>query len=199
MSKIDRWKKIFGSKSRQKVPVRVRGKTEQMTVTQSYRFSELKEQRETGAPAADRNPLQASAYGLQDASFRLFLSDEQLLQKAAAGFIRLYINARGLTGRWLRRNANGSTAESTVQTLTSGFLSLNAKSRRELADNGSTRVSVLEYVGSTDRATADIDSEMPAVMRALGADRILFCLQEPMAVARSEVVLLPPLVLSGSN
>ena len=55
MSKISLWKNIFGY--REKVAVKVGGKTELLTDTQSFRFSEISETRGSPKRPSYRNPL----------------------------------------------------------------------------------------------------------------------------------------------
>jgi hypothetical protein len=95
MPKIGQWKKILGNTEKPKTRVQVSGKAEAMTDTQSIRFEELTKRRDAGTPAADRNPLAESKYGLEDASFRLIITEDQLLHKAATGSISLFVDAVG--------------------------------------------------------------------------------------------------------
>ena len=195
MAKIGHWKRILGPTGKQKVLVSVGGKNARMTETQSYRFSELKEQRDAGSPAAIDNPLEESRYRLEDASFRLLISEDQLLQKAAAGSVRLYTNAEGLTGRW-QRGGDAGAEQSSFRTLKSGFLALTTKSCGELMNKGVTSVSVLCFYDMADPAATNIDDDTLATLNAWGRGRKQFCLREPILVDRDKVVLLGPLLVS---
>lgn len=195
MTRIGRWKRILGSTGKQKVLVNVAGKEARMTKTQSYRFSELSEQRGTSSQAASRNPLEESRYGLEDAAFRLLIGEDQLLRKAASGSVRLHTDAAGLTGRWQR--GDGATAvKSSLFALKSGFLALSAESCNELLQKGFTSISFLDFCSSADPAAANIDSDTLATLQAWGSGRKRFCLEEPVLVDRNKVVLLAPLLVS---
>ena len=195
MLKIARWKKILGHSEKQKVLVEVSGKTEVMTDTQSYRFEELTSSRDTEKVAADRNPLDDPHYKLQDAAFRLMITEDELLQKAAAGSIFLYVDSAGLQGHWRRRNAAGEIHESALKVSKSGLLALDQKTCKELATSGKAQVSSLHFRPRSDLSILNFDQETLATLIAWGGNR-QFCLQDPMQISRDEVLLLPPLVLS---
>ena len=107
MPKIGQWKKILGNTKKPKTRVQVSGKAEAMMDTQSIRFEELTKRRDAGTPAADRNPLAESKYGLEDASFRLIITEDQLLHKAATGSISLFVDAAGLSGPMAAQRCSG--------------------------------------------------------------------------------------------
>lgn len=195
MLKIAQWKKILGHSEKQKVLVEVSGKAEVMTDTQSYRFEELTSTRDTEKVAADRNPLDDPQYKLQDAAFRLMITEDELLQKAAAGSIFLYVDTAGLQGHWRRRNAAGEIHQSELKVSKSGLLALDQKTCKELAATGTAQVSTLHFRPRSDLSMLNIDQETLATLIAWGGNR-QFCLQDPMQIGREEVLLLPPLVLS---
>lgn len=198
MARIGQWKRILGQTGKQKVLVKVGGKHTPLTETQSYRFSELREQRAADSGATDCNPLQESRYSLEDASFRLMIDEDQLLQKAAAGSLCLYTNAEGLSGRW-QRDGDCDATQSTVRTLKSGFLALDVRSCRELANEGRTSVTVLHFDGAAESAASNVDLETLETLNAWGPGEKRFHLQEPFSVDRDSVVLLAPLLPSDSR
>ena len=92
MSKINRWKEIFGYTGKRKTPVRVGKKYEDMTGTQADRFDELKlPKRADSQPDASTAPRK-TRYALAEASDRLNVSEKHLLQEAASGSINLYVD-----------------------------------------------------------------------------------------------------------
>lgn len=197
MPKISQWRKILGHTEKQKVRVRVSGKAEVMTDTQSIRFEELTKKRDAGQPATDRNPLEESTYGLEDASFRLMITEDQLLQKAAAGSIDLYVDAAGLPGQWQRGDAAGEFIASPVMVLKTGLLALDQKSCQELAVAGSSPVSTLEYRSAPDPTALNIDPDTLATLLTWGCGDRRFRLSKPLRISRGEVLLLSPLVPPG--
>lgn len=86
MSKIGLWKNIFGH--REKVAVDVGGKTELLTETQSYRFSEISEQQDAPPGPSYSNPLEDIRYKLSDAAFRLMISEDEVLAKHGRAIVR---------------------------------------------------------------------------------------------------------------
>lgn len=193
MSKINRWKEIFGYAGKQKTRVRVGKKYEDMTGTQAYRFDELKQpERADSQPDASTAPRK-TRYALAEASDRLNVSEKHLLQEAASGSINLYVDVGGLKGRW-RRGANDSgSIVSSVQTLTSGYLALTSRSCNEMANFGSVNVLVLEFHCPPDPSAVDLDGETMAALSAWGDCEKYFCLREPLLVDRNKIVLLAPL------
>lgn len=196
MLKIAQWKKILGHSEKQKVLVEVSGKAEVMTDTQSYRFEELTSTRDAEKSVTERNPLDDPQYKLKDAAFRLMITEDELLQKAAAGSIFLYIDTAGLQGHWQRRNADGKIHESGMKVSKSGLLALDQKTCKELAASGSAQVSILHFRPRSDLSMLNIDPDTLATLIAWGGNR-QFCLQDPMRISRDEVLLLPPLVVSA--
>jgi hypothetical protein len=198
MSKINRWKEIFGYAGKQKTRVRVGKKYEDMTGTQAYRFDELKQpERADSQPDASTAPRK-TRYALAEASDRLNVSEKDLLQEAASGSVKLYVDVGGVKGRWRRgANASGSIVSS-VQTLTSGYLALTSRSCNEMANYGSVNVLVLEFHCPSDPSAVDLDRETMAALSAWGDCEKYFCLEEPLLVDRNKIVLLAPLpVLAG--
>lgn len=193
MSKINRWKEIFGYAGIQKTRVRVGKKYEEMTGTQAHRFGELTQpKRADSQPDASTAPRK-TRYALAEASDRLNVSEERLLQEAASGSVKLYVDAGGLKGRW-RRGANDSgSMVSSVQTLTSGYLALTSRSCSDMANFGSINVSVLEFRCPSDPSAVDLGRETMAALSAWGDCEKYFCLREPLWVDRNRIVLLAPL------
>lgn len=195
MSKIEHLKRILGRTGKQKVLVSVGGKDARMTETQSYRFSELNGQREAGSQSATDNPLEESRYRLEDAAFRLLISKEQLLQKAAAGAVRLYADAAGLTGQW-QRGDGADAVKSSIRPLRSGFLALSTQSCHEILQTGFASVSVLDFCSNADPAATDIDHDTLETLQAWGQGHKQFYLQQPVLVDRDKVFLMAPLLSS---
>ena len=196
MPKIGQWKNILSNTEKPKTRVQVSGKAEAMTDTQSIRFEELTKRRDAGTPAADRNPLAESKYGLEDASFRLIITEDQLLHKAATGSISLFVDAAGLSGQWQRSDTAGEILRSPEQALKSGLLALDQSSCEELSVAGITHVSTLDFSSTSDPAALNIDPDTMATLVAWGGNR-RFHLREALCIGRGEVLLLSPLALSG--
>ncbi len=192
MPKASRWKHIFGQ-TKPKVPVQVGDKAETMTVTQAYRFDELSEPGQEDAPPANQNPLDQSKYSLADAAFRLMVSEDDLLKRAASGVVKLYTNAAGLEGRWRRIGGDGKTLESSPRTLRCGYLELTALSCLELATHGGANVLVFELPNILDPSALELDAETLQELSAWGSEKKCFCVREPRRVSRDEIVLLAPL------
>ena len=110
MSKIGLWKSILGH--REKVAVKVGAKTEMLTDTQSFRFNEINETRDVSLRSAYRNPLEDSRYEIEDAAFRLMITVDEVLGRAAAGGLRLYVDVAGKSGHWARRDLKGNVSQS---------------------------------------------------------------------------------------
>lgn len=192
MSRANQWRKIFGHTEKQKV--RVGAKLEELTDTQAYRFEELTHANAGDSKTANGNPLEQSRYSLDEAAFRLMISEEDVLQRAVSGAIALFTGVAGFTGRWRRVASNGSAVESSVLTLRSGYLALTVGACRELIRHGATSVSILEFPNLSDPATAELDDETLTVLSAWGKQKKSFCVSEPQRVDRSRIVLLAPLV-----
>ena len=195
MSKIEHLKRILGRTGKQKVLVSVGGKDARMTETQSYRFSELNGQREAESQTAANNPLEESRYGIEDAAFRLFISEEQLLRMAADGSVRLYTDAAGLTGQW-QRGDGADAVKSSFRPLKSGFLALSTESCHELMETGITSVSALDFCSNADPAATNVDRDTLETLQAWGQGHKRFFLQQPILVDRDKVVLMAPLLVS---
>ena len=191
MSKAGLWKNIFGQK--EKVSVSVEGKTETMTRTQSLRFNELQETREPLVPAKYTNPLESSRYSLADAAFRLMLSENELLQKAADGQLRCYIDAAGLTGRWRKRAPNGEVTQSQPCTIATGLLRLRSRACQELEVNGHAEVTALDYCEKAGSADARLDDDTLMSLFGWGQGDKQFFPEKPLFISRDLVILLPPL------
>ncbi len=195
-------KNLFGRK--QKVLVDVGGKKEPMTATQSYRFSEIQEARspteqETGdirgtpEQGGYHNPLEQSRYTLEEAAFRLMISGDEIIQRAAKGGLRLYVDVGGVEGRWCRREPSGRVSQSSPGTIVSGLLRLRSKSCKQLAASGHASVATLDLCTKADPVAAGIDHDTMANLIAWGKGDKQFFPTEPLFVDRSTVVLLPPL------
>ena len=198
MASTNRWKKIFSRSKKPKVEVQVGDEAHLMTETQAYRFDELAQTGSQNQLAANDNPLEESRYSLPEAAFRLMVDEAELLQQAAAGSVRLFADAAGLTGRWRRINGNGEVIESSVRRLGSGYLSLSMASCKELALQGNTSVSLLELPDDCEHAALNLDNETLLEMTGWGEEKKCFCLSESRHVEPGVVFLLPPLPQANS-
>lgn len=194
MASANRWKKIFGRPKKPKVEVQVGDTAHMMTETQAYRFDELAQTGSQNQLAANDNPLEESRYSLDEAAFRLMVDETELLQQAAAGSIRLYADAAGLTGRWRRIDGTGEVIESALRHLGSGYLSLSIASCKEMALQGRTSVSLLELPDDRDPAALNLDNETVLEMTGWGEAKKCFCLSASQHFDPGSVFLLPPLV-----
>ena len=193
MASTNRWKKIFSRSKKPKVEVQVGDEAHMMTETQAYRFDELAQTGSQNQLAANDNPLEESRYSLGEAAFRMMVDETELLQRAAAGSLRLYADAAGLTGRWRRINGSGEVIESSSRRLGSGYLSLSVASCNELALQGGTNVSLLELPDDCDPRALNLDNETLLEMTGWGEEKKCFCLATSQRVDTGAVFLLPPL------
>lgn len=191
MSKAGLWKNIFGY--REKVAVDVGGKTELLTETQSYRFSELAEQNDMSPCTSYRNPLEDGRYNLSDAAFRLMISEDEVLAKADAGELRLYVDVAGTSGHWCRRDREGKVSRSSVVTIESGWLRLRTRACADLARYGRAIVRTLDLCRAADASKAGLDDKSLADLSAWGSGEKQFSPLHPLTIERDMVVLLPPL------
>lgn len=191
MSKVGLWKNIFGY--REKVAVDVGGKTELLTQTQSYRFSEITEQKDAPSRPSYSNPLEDSRYTLSDAAFRLMITEDEVLAKAAAGELRLYIDVAGTSGHWSRRDHQGNVSQSSVATIQSGWLRLRSRACADLAKHGRAIVRTLDLCRGADASQTGLDNNTLANLSAWGAGAKQFSPLHPLTIERDMVVTLPPL------
>ncbi len=191
MSKIGLWKNIFGH--REKVAVKVGAKTEMLTDTQSFRFSEISETRDAPMRPTYRNPLDNTRYSLEDAAFRLMISADEVLARAAAGGLRLYVDVAGKSGHWARRDVEGNVSQSSVSTISRGLLKLRTKACHDLAKHGRAVVRTLDLCRTNGLTTADLDNDTLANLRAWGPGDKQFFPLHPLTIERDTVILLPPL------
>ena len=191
MSKIGRWKNIFGH--REKVAVKVGAKTEMLTDTQSFRFSEINQTRDAPLRPAYRNPLEDTRYELDDAAFRLMISVDEVLERAAAGGLRLYVDVAGKSGHWARRDLEGNVSQSSVSTIRSGLLKLRSRACSDLAKHGRAVVRTLDLCRTNGLTTAGLDDDTLANLRAWGPGDKQFFPLHPLTIERDTVILLPPL------
>ena len=191
MSKPGLWKSILGH--REKVAVNVGGKTEMLTDTQSFRFEEISGTREAPQPAGYRNPLEETQYSLEDAAFRLMITEDEVLAKAAAGGLRLYVDAAGKSGHWARRDLEGNVSQSSVFTIRAGLLKLRSRACDDLAKHGRAIVRTLDLCRTNGLTTAGLDDDTLANLRAWGPGDKQFFPLHPLTIERGDVILLPPL------
>ncbi len=191
MSKIGRWKSIF--RHREKVAVKVGGKTELLTNTQSFRLNEISEARDAPPRPAYRNPLDDTRYRLEDAAFRLMISEDEVLSRAAVGGLRLYVDVAGKSGHWARRDLEGNVSQSSVSTIRTGLLKLRSKACDDLAKHGRAVVRTLDLCRTNGLTTAGLDDDTLANLRAWGAGDKQFFPLHPISIERDTVILLPPL------
>ena len=191
MAKIGLWKSIFGH--REKVAVNVGGKTELLTNTQSFRFSELSDSESMPSPAAYRNPLEDTQYSLSDAAFRLMISEDEVLARAAAGKLRLYTDMSNKSGYWCRQDFEGNVMRSEVMTIQSGLLRLRSKACSDLSQHGRAIVRTLDLCKTNGQSRAGIDATTLENLQAWGPGDKQFFPLHPLTIERDAVVLLPPL------
>ncbi len=191
MSTIGRLKNIFGH--REKVAVKVGAKTELLTDTQSYRFSEISETRDAPMRSAYQNPLNDTRYSLEDAAFRLMITEDEVLAKAAAGGLRLYVDVAGMSGHWARRDLEGNVSQSSVFTIRAGLLKLRSRACDDLAKHGRAIVRTLDLCRTNGLTTAGLDDDTLANLRAWGPGDKQFFPLHPLTIERGDVILLPPL------
>lgn len=191
MTKVGLWKNIFGY--REKVAVDVGGRTELLTETQSYRFSEIAEQKDVPSRASYSNPLEDARLTLRDAAFRLMISEDEVLAKAAAGELHLHIDVAGTSGHWCRRDQQGNVSQSSVATIRSGWLRLRSRACADLAKHGRAIVRTLDLCRTADASQTALDDNTLANLRAWGAGEKQFSPLHPLTIERDMVVLLPPL------
>ena len=192
MSGTSQYKKILQQIIKPKVPVKVGQKVEEMTDTQAYRFAELSQGDAETPKASKSNPFEQSRYSLEEAAFRLMVNEDEILQRAAAGMIGLYIEVAGLEGCWRRLDDNGDSMESSVRMLKGGYLALTAFSCRELTLTDGIRVLVAELPELPVPSALELDGETMQELSAWGRGKKCFCLSEPKTVGRKDVVLLAP-------
>lgn len=193
MSGTSPYKKILRQLIKPKVSVKVGRKVEEMTDTQAYRFAELSHGDAKAARAANGNPFEQSRYSLEEAAFRLMLSEDEILERAASGAIGLYVRVAGLEGRWRRLDENGDAMASSARTLQGGYLALTASSCREFALNDAIKVSIVELPDQPVPAALELDGETLQELSAWGRGKKCFFLDRPHSVTRADVVLLAPL------
>ncbi len=191
MSKIGLWKNIFGH--REKVAVKVGDKTEMLTDTQSFRFSEISETRDAPLRPAYQNPLDDTRYRLEDAAFRLMITEDEVLTRAAAGGLRLYVDVAGKSGHWARRDLQGDVSQSSISTIQSGLLKLRSRACNDLARHGRAIVRTLDLCRTNGLTTAGLDDHTLANLRAWGPGDKQFFPLHPITIERDSVLLLPPL------
>ena len=191
MSKFGQWKSIFGH--REKVAVKVGAKTELLTDTQSFRFNEISEARDTSPRPEYRNPLDDTRYSLDDAAFRLMITAEEVLARAAGGSLHLYVDVAGKSGHWARRDPAGNVSQSSVSTIRSGLLKLRSRACSDLAKHGRAVVRTLDLCRTNGLTMAGLDDDTVANLRAWGPGDKQFLPLHPLTIERDSVVLLPPL------
>lgn len=191
MSKIGRWKSILGH--RERVAVRVGDRTELLTDTQSFRFNEISETRDAPSSPVCRNPLDDPRYNLADAAFRLMVTEDDVLARAAAGGLHLYVDVAGKSGHWVRRDPDGNVSQSSVSTLRSGLLKLRSRACKDLAKHGRAVVRALDLCRTHGATSAGLDSDTLVNLRAWGPGDKQFLPLHPITIERDAVILLPPL------
>lgn len=191
MSKIGFWKNIFGHK--EKVVVDVGDKTELLTHTQSFRFSELAGKRDMPPKAAYRNSLDDKRYRLDAAALHLMIPEDEVLAKGAAGDLRLYVDVAGQSGHWCLHDKGGNVSQATVSTIQSGLLKLQTGACGDLAKNGRAIVRALDFCTVNGHSGAGVDDDTLANLRAWGPGDKRFFPLHPLTIEPGMIVLLSPL------
>ena len=167
MSRIDalmkRFRHIAQAKAHERVLTRT-SKLEVMTSTQAVRFRQLKGLRE-GAAKGPKGEQAKPHYPLPEASRRLGLPVNRLLQAAAAGKLTCYVLAAHLRGSWADDTPAGDRLPP--------YLMLKPDDCRDIETWGSVNVHELVHPGETGQ--------------------LHFRLQEPLWVDPQGVVLKHPL------
>ncbi len=189
--KIGTWKKIF--RYREKVPVDVGGKTELLTHTQSFRFSQIADQRETPSRTAFGHLPEDEQYRLGDAALRLMITEDEVLARGAAGELLLYVDVAGQSGRWRRHDPGDDVNQSSVATIRSGLLRLQLKACADLARHGRAIVQALDLCTVNVHPRASVDDAALTGLQTLGPGELQFFPLHPLTVEREMVFLLPPL------
>jgi len=197
VSGTSQYKRILRQIIKPKVSVKVGRKVEEMTDTQAYRFAELSQGDTEASQAPSGNPFEQSRYSLAEAAFRLMLSEDEILERAAAGAIGLYVGVAGFEGCWRRLDENGGAMESSVRTLRRGYLRLAASSCRAFAQKHHVDVSIAELPKSPVPPALDIDSETLQELSAWGGEKKCFFLRAPRRIGRDALVLLAPLTAAA--
>lgn len=140
-----------------------------------------------------QSPFDKPFYTLEDASFRLMLSQNEILNKAANGRMRLYIDATGVAGRWRRRAPDGSIGESLVRTMPSGYLRLRTRACKELLETGRATVKTLDICTVVGHEKANIQEELLVDLWGWGPGDKQFFPETPIVVDKHMLILLPPL------
>ena len=194
MSRISRWKNILGY--REKVAVNIGRKTEMLTHTQSFRFKEIAKGNNAPKLMSYRNPLEDSHYRLADAALSLMVKEDDILAKAAAGTLELYVDVAGTSGRWHHRDAEGHISQSSVTTMRCGWLKLRTNACVELEKRGHSIVHALDLRRTDGFTQASGNDNTLASLRAWGPGEKQFFPLHPLKIDRDGVILLPPLRLS---
>lgn len=139
------------------------------------------------------SPFDKPFYALAEAAFRLMLSEDEILKKAANGRMRLYIDAAGVSGKWRRRAPDGRIGESLVRTMPSGYLRLRRRACQELADTGQATVKTLEMCSVVGHEQANIQEELLVDLWGWGPGDKQFFPEPPIVVDKHMLILLPPL------
>jgi len=194
MSKVERWKGIFGKSKAPKKTVRVGNSFEEFTHTQAYRFNQLTKSNGGQRSRGDGNPFDQAKYSLGDAAFRLMTSEADVVRRAASGEAHLFVPAAGIKGRWRYLSPDDKATESSDLMLNSGHLALTIGTCRQLATSECAEVSVLLFPTSADAATLEFDAETAAVLSTSGKRKIAFLMAKPRRISRDELVLMAPLL-----
>lgn len=167
---MKRFRSIAQPKAHERVLTRT-SRLEVMTSTQAVRFRHLKGMR-TGAARAPDVEQAKPHYALPEASRKLGVPVQQLLQSAAAGHLTCYVISAGVRGNW---DVDASRAEGAQLPQ---YLAVNADDCRAIETWGSVNVHELLDAGQRgDEA----------------AGRPRFLLREPLWVDPERLVLMHPL------
>jgi len=194
MSRIGRWKEVFGKSEKPKMTVRTRDSFEELTDTQAYRFEELTNGSDGVRSSENENPFDQSRYSLGDVAFRLMTTELDVLGRAASGTIDLFVPVDGLAGRWRYLAPDGRATISSGMVLRSGYLALTIGACEKLAEFDNIEVEMLVFPKLADPAALGFDGETQAVLSTSGNKRISFYLTTSREIDRDGVVIMAPLV-----
>lgn len=193
MAKFRQSKAIFGQAEKERVSVKVGGSSVDMTDTQAYRFEELQKARASANGTSGGGVFDEPRYSLEDAAFRLMVPEKNLLQKAAAGQVRLFLSIAGIAGQWRSYCNDGTSNESASLVMERGYLALPVKSCGELLEQRRAEVAVVEFVSGVDPEALDLHADILAIFASWSHGNRFFCFTEPEEVRASDVYLMAPL------
>lgn len=183
----------FFAQAKKTVPIKVGNKLMQFTATQAIRLGSLADRHRNLDTETPANSIEKNRYSLEDAAFRLLVSEEQLLQEAVDGHRVLYVDASDATGRWMCRQTDEQVLQSGTQTLSCGFLAVLQKDVGAVARNGICGASLLELIPPPDLDALELPKATLSALSVWGDAKKVFRLEEPLQIDRTKLYFLAPL------